>query len=32
MADFITVFMLFVLFPSCLLYIAGCDRLKGSRS
>jgi hypothetical protein len=31
MADVMAIITLSLLFPACLLYIAGCDRLKGSR-
>jgi hypothetical protein len=31
MADLLAVFALLVLFPASLLYVVGCDRLKGSR-
>ncbi len=31
MADFMAIFTVLLLFPACLLYITGCDRLKGSR-
>ncbi len=32
MADIIAIVTLAVLFPACLLYVTGCDRLKGGRS
>jgi hypothetical protein len=31
MADILAVFTLLILFPASLLYVLGCDRLKGSR-
>jgi hypothetical protein len=31
MADIVAVFTLFILFSVALLYVSGCDRLKGSR-
>jgi hypothetical protein len=31
MADFIALLTLAILFPVSLLYVAACDRLKGSR-
>ncbi len=32
MLDMVAVLMLFAMFGLSLLYVAGCDRLKGSRS
>jgi hypothetical protein len=31
MADIVAVFTLFIFFAAALLYVSGCDRLKGSR-
>jgi hypothetical protein len=31
MADAIAILLLLVLFPTALIYIKGCERLKGSR-
>jgi hypothetical protein len=31
MADFIAIILLAILFPLSVFYVAGCDRLKGSR-
>jgi hypothetical protein len=31
MPDALAIFTLLVLFPVCLLYLHGCDRLKGTR-
>jgi hypothetical protein len=31
MADVLAILTVLLLFPACLLYVAGCDRLKGSR-
>jgi hypothetical protein len=31
MADVLAILTVLLLFPLCLLYIAGCDSLKGSR-
>lgn len=31
MADILAILTLLILFPAALLYVLGCDRLKGSR-
>jgi hypothetical protein len=31
MADLIAIVTLFILFPASLVYVLGCERLKGSR-
>jgi hypothetical protein len=31
MLDVVTILSFFIFFPICLLYLSGCDRLKGVR-